>query len=371
MKTIGLKNLAAALVTGAALFNTAHAAPAKAGFQAASLKFDCKGKLEITGFKDIGVTPGFTNRAGHQVPPHGHASLKLKPGQVNTDCLAMQKKLQISITTSSFETYFSTPTTDLTKITAEVQAKVGELVDFTAEQNFWYQDEQGNLPLFPYAHGETVFVKADSASQHVYLNQSINVNADAVYKIPQNEEAKVIATNLMFYYIKLNGMKALPSMALLTPLVQNHPEWTANFSLYLVKLLALFSEVEVAHQEKDTFDFALSTLAAEINGLTHQLPEVYAFDLAELLANHPSLLKTSDWSHPEKAFPNITAQVLESAVLNLEAKLALGQVPPTIKASYKKVLQIMAGSTLPGGKLDALSSTLVKAKSASILAQYY
>lgn len=240
---------------------------------------------------------------------------------------------------------------------AKAKTQIGKISSFEAKQTFQYKDENDNLPFFPLLHSEQVTI----------ANQSLNVDTAKAYNIYLSEDDKVQLTEMIFDYIEKNEMNKGLSSSLLYPLTKFYPEFNDNFKIYVSKLLMLFNELEEENVVTDGFSFSynLNILAAGINKMTQQYPQVYAFKLVDLVVAHPSLLNTSG------SFPNISAQDLENVVDQIEKQLQAGTMNPNVKMAYKKPLMYITHNYIPGGQLGNLASKYADEKAALILKTYY
>ncbi|MBY0451849.1 MAG: hypothetical protein K2P92_02360, partial [Bdellovibrionaceae bacterium] len=304
-----------------------------------------------------------TDRAGNYHPAKGYAKLHSKLQNLNSGCAEMKEKLGVDVMTLKFVSHFFTSSTDPVIVAQQAAAKVGEVKEMKAEQYFSYQDENGNLPFFPLMHSETIKVES----------QYIPVDTAKAYNIWLYEDGKVQLTEMILKYLKSNDTKKILYSQLIGALVDHLPEFETNLKVYLPQVLAIFTQLEENHAVTENgfnWDANLSTLASDINALTHKYPAYYQFKIPQLVSQHPSLLDIIS-GDAAQAFPNMSAQDLEIVVDLIDAQLAQGQMNVNIKSAYKEKLKYMAGHFSPGGKLGNLASKYVKQKAQEILKNYY
>lgn len=333
------------------------------GIAAAALKIDCQAELIVTGYDNVGTTSGFVDRAGKHHPPIGYATLHLKLQNLNGGCAEMKEKLGVDVAVLNFEHWFSTVSTDKDEIAKQAAAHIGEVKAIKTQQYFSYQDENGNLPFFPLMHSETIIVD----------NQNIQVDTAQAYGIWLDEDGKIQLTEMILKYLKSNQTNKILYSQLVAALVDHLPEFEINLNVYLAQVLAIFTQLEENHiivENGFNWDANLSSLASDINALTHKYPAYYQFKIPQLVSQHPSLLDMNS-SDATRAFPNMSAQDLEATVDLIEAQLAQGQMNVNVKAAYKEKLKQMAGHFTPAGQLANLSSKYTKQKAEQVLSKYY
>ncbi len=328
--------------------------------KASSLNIECSGQLTIVGYENVGVMMGFLDRGNHFHPAQSYGTLILKVTEATAGCQEIKTKLDIDILTATYEAYFSTKQTNLADVEILLKNKIGQNVEFTTQQQYTYQDAQGNLPFYPFLHGESISIKTPNLN--VISRNSLIVDVKKTYPISLVEVQLVQLTESIFAYIQSHGSSDPLSQKLIPALFQNHPHFENNFKNFLNQVLKIFDQVE--QNNNSDFNFGLLKLAEGIKSLTHKYPQYYSFNLVSLVGSHPSLLKGD-------SLPNISAQDLEMVVTEVEKQLAEGSMNPNIKESFKEPLKYLAGVYAPSGPLGVLASTYTEQKAKMILKTYY
>lgn len=352
------------LILGVAFNINAYAV----GIDSKELKLTCSGQIEMTEVKKVGTHSGFTDRGGNWHPATGFAYVESKVTSLSNGCNKIKSKLGIDLSNKQFEHYLSFKSTDEQEIVKLAELKVGNVHKFNAVQGFGYIDDSGYLPFFPLIHTERVNLISDTVS---LVGGSYSVDVKKVYGINLWEEGKLELEKLVFDYID-KGEKEISSESLLGAMLENHPEYQTNFKTFVGKLLTYYGELEKTYDaEKIVGNGEVTTIASHIRELSYEYPELYAFDIPNLLVNHPSLVNYRSWKANKKTCLNISAVQLEDAMAILNDKIINGSIEANIKKHWKKPLTVISGGSWPAGCLGKVSSKLSKSIAKDILKKFY
>ena len=324
------------------------------GIHKEELSIQCKGTLEISEVNSVGATAAFYNRAGVYIPSKGTIHYKVKVKNTEASCEAFD----IDFTNTTFESMQFLKETNKDALKKIANSEIGHSYPFHTEQYYQYVNENGYLPYYPLAVGESVQIVTK-----LYLGNNTLKTVEP--KAFLTEEEKLELTEVIFKHLKDSNYadNALNNSSLYKLSIE-HPHFESNFKDYLVKLLAVFKIYEEKSISAETFDFPLSILATQISEMTNSYPEFYHFNLPELISEHPSLFKNT------RSFPNMSAIDLENALLLLKENFQSHSVNEKVKANFKEVLNTIAGHSL-GGKLSQLSSQKAKDLAQELLTAHY
>lgn len=317
------------------------------GIDSQKLIWPCEGTITLKEVLDHGKTNGFTDRGGNFHPPKGYAYLKAEITDLSKSCEIFQKKLGLDLNKMNFEHYLSFVETDLPTVLNLAGKEIGKEFPFQTKQNFSYQDKNGYLPFFPLIHKEWVTIESDL----FFFTPHFLVDTQKVYNIKLSEEEKIELSKLIFNYLDQEDLNGIQASSLFDAVLENHPQFERNFKEFISKILVYYNIFENQYDKKtlNMVNENITQIASHIRNLSFKYPQVYALDIPNLLANHPSLVNYSSWKTDKKTCLNISAIQLEETLEIISERLAANSIHPSVKKNWQDILKVIAGGLWNSG----------------------
>lgn len=250
------------------------------------LKVDCHGGVVVLSTSDPGFSP--------YRPPHGRApefpargwfkaKLQIKPAPESAGCSTVASKYGVDLSNLELEGQVNVASpTSLEATKTSAATSVGMLVPFTLHQRFEYVRAGKYLPLFPAAHGETMFLSGPVPGAGTF-SVTVPISLEKAYgttpssKKPDAERLALAERVARLLVPEPHSYGLGGGDDLIQLLLALEPQGTAAKHAYAMQLWKLFDLVREATPFTHVFQFHVGgegffqgrPLALKLNALSH------------------------------------------------------------------------------------------------------